>query len=428
MRVRMPTESVLLRLTAAVVFSAVIAACGPLPESGADTKPSILPAVTETIGNPALPTPTVNIATLTLWLPPAFRPDSSSAGGKALAERIEAYEARNPGVQVVVRIKAASGAGGLRDSLAVAAAAAPGALPDLVALDQSNLRAAAIKNLIHPLDGLLPSQTWDSHYAYAKNMVVIDDLRYGLPFSGDALILASTAVPYSEPERWDSLENWTAPVFLPLGDSRALFLFYGYYAAGGIQILSSTDGEILQEPFARELSWLRSMAEYELLSPRSLQIDSFEGAFLAIESIAECAATLYSVVSHNTDYFMTYLPTPDGSRFSLATGWAWTLATADPMRRIKAADLILWLTDPEFLAEWSQAQGVLPASSEAVALWPPGNERELAAGVSGPALPFPDDEISAFIGPIFSKAVRKVLVEGATPEEAAREAAESIRP
>jgi ABC-type glycerol-3-phosphate transport system substrate-binding protein len=428
MQGRRPIASRILLISTVTALMAFAAACQSLPGITASAVPSDSPILTPTPYETAIPTPTVDVTTLTLWLPPVFRSDSNSPGGNILNKRIEAFEEMRPGMNVVVRIKAASGTGGLRDSLAVAAAAAPGSLPDLVALDQSNLRAAAIKNLIYPLDGLLPSESWDSIFPYAKALVVIDDLRYGLPFSGDALILASTVVPYPEPEKWGATGTWTRPIFLPLGDSRALFLFFGYYAAGGSQILSSTNAEIRQEPLTQELAWLAAMQEDELLAPRSLQIDSFEGSFLAIENIGECSATLYSIVSKNNDYFMTYLPTPEGAKFSLATGWAWAVATSDPARQAKAAELMIWLSDPQFLAEWAQAQGVLPPSSKAIDLWPSSVQKRLAAGISEQAFTFPDDEISAFAGPVLSKAVRRVLLEGIAPADAAQEAAKAIHP
>jgi ABC-type glycerol-3-phosphate transport system substrate-binding protein len=415
-------------LFTAAVLSAAAVSCRSLPGITASAVPSEEPAVYPTVEENEAPTPTVDVTSLTIWLPPVFRPDNNSPGGSVLNRRIESFKEQNPGLEVVVRIKAAGGTGGLRDSLAVTAAAAPGALPDLVALDQSNLRAAAIKSLIYQLDGLLPAESWEAMYPYARDMVVVDDLRYGLPFSGDALVLASTVVPYPEPERWGATGTYSKPIFLPLGDSRALFLFYGYYAAGGTPILSSTNAEIQTDPLARELAWLESMKENELLAPRSLQIDSFEASFLAIENIGECSATLYSIVAKNNDYFMSYLPTPDGAKFSLATGWAWAVATPDPVRQKKAAELMLWLSDPQFLSEWAQAQGVLPSSGAAVDLWPSSVQKRLAAGISENASAFPDDEISAFAGPVLLKAVRRVLLEGMSPSDAAQEAAKAIHP
>jgi len=428
MHFRKSSNSWIAFLIAIVAIPAAAVSCQSGPGIAPSAVPSDTPAATLQPSATVTATPSAGVSTLTLWLPPTFRSDSNSPGGNVLDRRIEAFEELHPGVNVGVRIKAATGTGGLRDSLAAAAAAAPGALPDLLALDQSNLRAAAIKGLIHPLESFLPSDIWDAYFPYAKSMVVIDDVHFGLPFSGDAIILANTLVPFIEPQRWEETYAWASPVFLPLGDSRSLFLFFGYYAAGGTPMLSIVDAKIEPEPLEEELAWLTAMQESGVLSPRSLQIESFESSFLAIENFGECSATLYSIVSKAGDYFLSYLPTPEGERFSLATGWAWAVATSDPVRQVKAAELLVWLSDPQFLAEWSLAQGVLPPTRAALDFWPQGLQKNLVAGVSERALTFPDDEISAFAGPIFSKAARRVLLDGVLPADSALEAAKAIHP
>jgi ABC-type glycerol-3-phosphate transport system substrate-binding protein len=341
---------------------------------------------------------------------------------------MDAYKALHPGAAISVRIKDSTGSGGMRDSLAAAAAAAPGGLPDLVALDQSNLRAAAIKGLIYPLEGLLPGSAWKDCYPYALSMAAIGTLRYGLPFAGDAMVLADTLPSGAGPETWEQTVSRGSPVFFPLGDSRSLFLFFGYYAAGGVPLRSLADAGILAEPLERELTWLAALQEHDVLSPRSVQIDSFENAFLALQNYGEGSATLYSLTSQGTGFSIGYLPTPDGKRFSLATGWAWAVATEDPVRRARAAGLMLWLSDPEFLAQWSQALRVLPATRAALAQWPPSAGRVFVEALSEAAIAFPEDEISNSFGPVFSKAAREVLSEGIPPSVAAAEAAQAGNP
>jgi ABC-type glycerol-3-phosphate transport system substrate-binding protein len=405
-----------------------LASCRPISTTTPTADPATASAVTPQPSESALPTPSAGISTLTLWLPPAFRPDKTSPGGEILQSRIEAFEELHLGLDVLVRIKAPTGSGGLRDSLAAAAAAAPGALPDIVALDQSNLRAAAIKSLVHPLDGGLPAGTWDAYYPFAKSMATIDDLHFGLPFAGDAIVLANTLVPSAQPQRWEEILTWTSPMVLPLADSRSLFLFFGYYAAGGTPMISIADTIIDPKPLELELKWLLDLHAGEVLSARSLQIDSFETAFRGIENFGESAVTMYSIVSAADDYFPGYLPTPDGEKFSLATGWSWAVATPDPVRQAKAMELILWLADPQFLAEWSRTQGVIPPSSDALEFWPSGSRKALAAGILDRALAFPDDEITAFVGPVFTKAIRRVLMDDVLPADSAQEAAKAIHP
>jgi hypothetical protein len=84
---------------------------------------------------------------------------------------------------------------------------------------------------------------------------------------------------------------------------------------------------------------------------------------------------------------------------------------------------MLWLADPEFLAQWTHALGVLPPSKNALAAWPAGARRILAGGISGSAMAFPEDEIANSVGSIFLKAARGVLVDGADPGAAAADAA-----
>jgi multiple sugar transport system substrate-binding protein len=409
-------------------FTVGLASCHSVPQPS----PTILPEDSSSpVNTPSLggSTPTaIGSPLITLWLPPFFRPESNSPGGKILQGRIRDYETQHPGVSVIVRIKAATGAGGLRDSLAVAAAAAPGALPDLVALDQSNLRAAAIKGLIYPLDDLFAADVWSGCYPYAQSMIETGSRRYGLPFSGDAIVLADMLPSGAGPETWEQTYARTGAMHFTLGDSHSLFLFFGYYAAGGTPFQSLAGVEIKPDPLEKELTWLAGLNEHKILSPRSLQIDSFENAFLLLENYGDSSATLYSLASRGKGYSIHYLPTPEGERFSLATGWSWAVATSDPDRMKRAADLMRWLTDPEFLAQWTAAQGVLPTSRAALDRWPPGGQRDLLMGISEEALAFPEDEISNSIGPIFSKAAREVLSDGVSPASAAREAVQAIHP
>ncbi|HEX9012650.1 MAG TPA: hypothetical protein VF813_04005, partial [Anaerolineaceae bacterium] len=74
-----------------------------------------------------------------LWLPPQFDPAADTEAGRLLKDRLQAFGKQEPGVNIDVRIKASSGPGGLLESLTAASAAAPDAVPSLVALSRSDL-------------------------------------------------------------------------------------------------------------------------------------------------------------------------------------------------------------------------------------------------------------------------------------------------
>jgi ABC-type glycerol-3-phosphate transport system substrate-binding protein len=397
-----------------------------IPGTGSST-PTISAAPTQESPIPSTVTPAQEINALTLWLPPIFRPDGSTPGSEILRQRIADFEATHPGVTVTVRLKAVSGSGGLRDSLSMAAAAAPGSLPDVVALDQPNLRAAALKGLIFPLDSLILQETAAGLYPYAEAITKLDSGIFGRPFAGDAVVLGSFQASSPEGEAWPDSVSWGGNLFLPLADSRSLFLFFGYYAAGGLPPASVATAGIQPEPLERELTWLRELWDAGVLSPESMELDTPEATLVKIQRFDQRAISSYSSLSRKENFYANYPPTPEGARYTLATCWSWSIATPDANRQRKAAELLQWLSAPEFLAAWSSAQGFLPVSSEVLADWPAGREKDLAAGLSEHAAPYPSEEISAALGPVLSQAARRVLIEGSLPADAALEAAHSVQ-
>ena len=110
------------------------------------------------------------------------------------------FEAEHPGLELEVRIKADEGELGLVNALSVTSMAAPSALPDLIALSRPALETAALKGLLHPIDGLSTALDDPNWYEYARQLGHIQNTGYGLPFAGDALVL----VYHSEVERINS--------------------------------------------------------------------------------------------------------------------------------------------------------------------------------------------------------------------------------
>jgi ABC-type glycerol-3-phosphate transport system substrate-binding protein len=63
------------------------------------------------------------------------------------------------------------------------------------------------------------------------------------------------------------------------------------------------------------------------------------------------------------------IPTISGERFTLATGWVWSLANSNPERQALAVELAEFLTESRFLARWTAAAGFLPTRPSALAAW-----------------------------------------------------------
>ena len=171
---------------------------------------------------------------LTLWLPPDFDPSSGSPAGLILSNRILDFT-EETGIEIEVRLKAASGPGSTLKSLTAAAAAAPRALPGVTALSRPDLENAALKGLVHPLDGvstLIDDPDW---YEYARQLAMVQGVTFGLPFAGDSLVIVyRPALVIEPPITWEAIMRLGQPVAFAAGSSQAMLTIAQYRSHGGL--------------------------------------------------------------------------------------------------------------------------------------------------------------------------------------------------
>ncbi|MDQ3004865.1 MAG: extracellular solute-binding protein, partial [Chloroflexota bacterium] len=213
------------------------------PASPASTSITASPAGPSATPTPQIETPsnvtptgidssTTEARVLRIWLPPEFDPNAGNPPARILKQRLDDFEAEHPGLELDVRIKADEGEAGLVNSLSVTSMAAPAALPDLIALSRPALETAALKGLLHPLDGISTTLDDTNWHEYARQLGRIQNTSYGLPFAGDALVL----VYRSEVERINSWSDVLAsenPLVFAVGDPKALVGLALYVSAGG---------------------------------------------------------------------------------------------------------------------------------------------------------------------------------------------------
>ena len=177
-------------------FPFAITPTAPLTEQPpASATPSPVPAETSTSAAPLTPEP----LTLRLWLPPQFDPNGTSAASLVLKQRLDEYTAAHEDIHLDIRIKGRQDPESLLETLSLTRSAAPGALPDLVALPRADVEAAALKGTLHPLEGIseeLDSPDW---YPYAREAGHVQNSIYGLPFAGTRW--PSPTIPHSSGSR-----------------------------------------------------------------------------------------------------------------------------------------------------------------------------------------------------------------------------------
>jgi ABC-type glycerol-3-phosphate transport system substrate-binding protein len=395
----------------------------PSGGEGADLTPTPLP--TEEISL----TPTEDV-TLHIWVPPELDPQADTPGSALLQARVDEFISLQPGVQVEVRVKALEGTGGLLDSLTTASAAAPDAVPDLIALPRPKLETAAIKGLLQPLDPLTSVLDEEDFYDFARELSRVGNSVFGLPFAGDALVLVYRPTMAGNPTpNWVAALSATGPLLFPAADLQAFVTLTLYRAVGGTILDDQGRPTLEVNPLTEVLSFYQQALRVELIpSDLSLRGSDDETWEIYRDRRAHQVITWISRYLRETpaDSVAVPIPTMDGTPYTSATGWAWALASVSADRQVLSVQLAEFLTASEFLAEWTAAAGYLPTRPSALAAWDNTPLQALVSQIVTSAELIPSTDVLATIGPVLQQAALSVLEEGALPANAAQTAVERL--
>ncbi len=367
---------------------------------------------------------------LTLWVPPEFDPASGTPAGDILQERLDEFTARRSNTRIEVRVKSLDGPGGLLDSLTTANAAAPLALPDLVALPRPLLETAAIKGLLHAYDDttdVMDSQDW---YEYAKQMSRLQDSIFGLPFAGDPLIMAYRATTIEEPPR-----NFTSTLSTPgtfafaAADPNAIFTLALYQADGGLILNEQEHPYIEADILAEVYDFYFQAATTDLMPVWITQLQDEDEVWQAfLENRADMAITSASNYLNESlaDSAAVPIPTNSGEPYTYVTGWVWALASTNPVKQELSVELAEFLVESSFLAEWTTATGYFPPRPNALTTWQTTSLRSLAHQVSLSAQVIPPADILTSLGTPVMENTIQVLKLQTDPVTAAQSAATAV--
>lgn len=433
-----------LSLLVGLMLVFLLSACAVLEETGInlpwELTPTSLPTLNPSLLNtPASPasTPVKTLvsntpkssSTLTIWFPPEMDPKSDSPAAKLLLDKLEAFAKEN-GLQLQTRPKAAKGSGGLLDSLAAAKAAAPDALPDLVILDQDDLALAASKGYLSPLamEGFLSDdQEW---FEAARAMSNYEGQAYGAPISLDPYVFGMTGVSsINNNGGWAAMRTSLGKVAFAADDPRGIFLMNVYISEGG-NVQDSLKHPVLdQEPLSRSLIYLHQAYMDLHVSTISVQAQT-EAQILdaLLNGNTDIGFIKLSQLLKNNQGKMSGLPL----RISLpgqtlAHGRFWAIAATNPGKLSKIQALILALSEPEFIGQYTKALGVIPARSSALEAWTDLPTEVPWKRIGELSLPMPEENIINRLGPILRKATLDDLQETGDPAEITSRTLESVK-
>lgn len=406
----------------------------PTPEpvtvspSSSDGTSTDIPAPNNVTATPT----TVSTATpggphvLRIWVPPQFDPSADTPAAKLLQQRLDDFVKRRPGLQIEVRVKAESGTDNLVDALSATRAAAPSVAPDLIALSRADMANAADKGLLHPLDGLTTIQDDPDWYAYALQVAHVQNTTFGLPFAGDALVL----VGYADvlPANWLQLEKNT--FIFPAADPKASFSLALYLSTGSTLVDQQGQPALDTTSMEDVLSFYLQSATDDLLPHNAVDYQSDDDSWQAFrERRANLVVTWASryLQTQGANLNLAPLTGITNSQYSLATGWSWALSGSNPDNQNLAVELAEFLSDSQFLAEWTQAAGYVPTRPTALASWTDARAKFFLGQAAESAHLIPSQDLVNTVGPLFAEATLSVLNGEKMPAQAVQSAVEQLK-
>jgi multiple sugar transport system substrate-binding protein len=389
-----------------------------------------LSTATKDVSEPSPQATTTALPEITLWVPPDFDPGSGTRAGDLLRKRLQEFSRQNGGVQVQVRVKAASGPGGLLESLNAAGSAAPLALPSVVALPRGDLEVAALKGLIFPLDGISSVIDETDWYTYARQLAMVQGATFALPFAGDALVVAyrpgKVATP---PTDWPAAFRLSQPLAFPAGDPQALFVLSLYQSMGG-EVEDAQRRPTLQSDRLSQVLQMLADGEQRGVFPYWLAQYETSGQVWQAYRDGRVNALVTWVSNYLSnlppDTAAVPIPPVNNSSLSLATGWGWAIADPIPERRAISVRLAEFLAQGDFLAGWTEAAGYLPTRPSTLAAWSNQSLKTLLSPVAVSAQARPTVDQLSSLGPVLKEATLKVLKRESDPTQAAKSASEKL--
>lgn len=398
--------------------------------------PEEIPVVEET------PSP---VTSLTLWVPPEMDPALNSVASILFSNRLDDFSAANGGIEIDVRVKAASGAGGLLDALSATSAAAPAALPDVIVLSRPDLESAALKGLIFPMDGMSSSPDDPDWYSFTREMALIQGSAYGLPFAADAQVLVyrigtlpvipSTWSELFELNSLDEPDDETLEDFdqiilaFATEHDQALFPMTLYLAEGGA-VKDSQRRPLLEiEPLTEVFNLLAEGVAAGVFPDWLNQYQTSGQVWTAFkEGQVDFAVTWLSNILVEKPEGVDFVPLFPGSERSISqgTGMSFALATPEEHRQPLAVALAEFLVQADYLADWTKEAGYIPPRPSSLEGW---EDQSLRTKVSQVALMTrlrPSNDVVLSLGPILREGTRQILQSLADPAQVAQLAIESL--
>jgi hypothetical protein len=253
---------------------------------------------------------------------------------------------------VDIRVKADSGPASLLESLVLTAAAAPDAMPSIALLNRSQMEEIAKKGIIFPYNELTATLDETDWFPYAKELATVQNSFFGMPLSGDSLVLVSrsTRAPAQTPT-WEDVIKAGSSVLFAAADPLAAVPLALYRSAGGSTQDSQQLPQIQSVEFEKTLTLLADGAEKNVFPNWLINYQTDRQALDVFNN--QQGGWVITWLSNilpgkPTDTNIYPVPSLDSGSATYASGSVWVLADTNPERRPMSVKLAEYLTEVSF--------------------------------------------------------------------------------
>ncbi|MCX8061845.1 MAG: extracellular solute-binding protein [Anaerolineales bacterium] len=367
---------------------------------------------------------------LRIWLPPQFDPNSEQQTARLLSDRLQAFYEQFPNLPIEVRLKAEEGPGGMLEALTAASEAAPLALPDLVLLPRELVAPLAQQGILHSLDGYVQLSEDQKWYPYARQLVTVENMPFGIPFIGDVLLLAYPQNIASElPLDWNDWLISRYTLGFPAADPRATVMLALYLQAGG-SLRNAQGRPILEENVLTELLDNLSYAHRQGKFPAwVIQAETDQPVLQALTEGKIDSGYLWGS-SYLKGNSQTWRATAGflakKTSLTLADGWIWACTTPIPDQIGISFQLASFLSEAQFMSSFTQTGGYLPTRADAFFTWEQNQIVKDLDTISNLAQVIPPSSLSDPLGIALRNAALAVIKDRIPPQQAANDAIASL--
>jgi len=415
-------------LTLTLSLTLIFTACTQIPFLGRSPSgvKGTTPAVTET---PVAPEKTATYqpsssekTVFTVWVPPQFDPQNGTPSGELFKSRLEEYSSQNPSLTIDVRVKDLSGPGSILNTLRTAQKAAPGVLPDVIAIPRALMERTAEEELIIPFGENTAFFEEKSWYSFADQLAVYNEKTYGIPFAADILVYAYQSGSFENPPgTWEELLSTSQVMIFPASDSDAIVTFAFYESLGG-EFAQLNDAYLVDRtPILEVLTFYQQAHQAEVMPFWLTQFETDQQAWNAYTERQSTQVITWSSIflqSNAPNTSLAALPTSNGKAFSYTTGWVWSIVDKDSEQVDVGVQFIDFFTEERYLAGWTTEAGYVPPLSSSMPFW---GKDELETNLFERVLPaanlIPSQDFLDHAGLVFQEAVISVLEDQVDPEE-----------